>query len=312
MKRFLKSRYHLQTVVILLVALNFLALTMVGGCNDNNGSSKRPENEPNNRFEDCTLVSSNVGIRGKIDPAGDQDYFCFDVEAGTMVTAELMPDEPLDPFLDFYGPGPGYPLIDSGDIFVDGEAPVAGRYYVVVGDVFDNGGPDYKYMLFITSVGPTPPPTLAPTPTPTPTIIPPPTLGPTLPPATPTPMPTATPIPTPTPVPTATPTPTPSPTPAPMIHDVSMESGNVFVPADITINVGDTIRWTNNDSINHDARSDDGTTFMSADEYPSPNFMTPGDMYEFTFNSEGEIPYFCILHGAAGGIGMSGTITVEP
>ncbi len=119
------------------------------------------------------------------------------------------------------------------------------QYYVVVGDVSGNGGPDYTYMLFITSTGPTPPPTLSPTPTPTPTI------GPTLPPATPTPMPTPTPVPTPTPMPTAT------PTPAPMIHDVSMVD-NVFEPADITIKVGDTIRWINNGSLNHTAQDDNG------------------------------------------------------
>jgi len=295
MKSFVKSRYHLHTIVILFIALNFVAMTMVGGCNDNNGSSKRPENEPNNSFEDCTLVSSNVGIRGKIDPEGDEDYFCFDVGAGTMVTAELMPDEPLDPILEFFGPGPDFDLLDAGSVFVEGIADEEGRYYIVVGDEFGNGGSDYKYMLFITSVGPTPPPTLAPTPTPIPTI------GPTLPPPTPTPMPT----PTPTPMPTA------SPTPAPMIHDVSMED-NVFVPADITIKVGDTVRWTNNGALNHTTQDDDDVIFNSNDEYMLPSGMTPGDMFEFTFNSEAEIGYFCLFHGGEGGIGMSGTITVEP
>jgi plastocyanin len=228
-----------------------------------------------------------------------------------MVTAELMPDDPLDPFLEFYGPGPGFPLIDDGTVFVDGTANVAGRYYVVVGDVFGNGGSDYKYMLFITSTGPTPPPTLSPTPTPvatptpTPTATPPPTMGPTMPPATPTPMPTPTPVPTPTPMPTA------SPTPAPMIHDVSMQD-NIFVPADITIKVGDTVRWTNNGSLNHTAQDDDDTIFNSNSEYPLPTGMEPGDMFEFTFNSEAEIGYFCIFHGGPGGIGMAGSITVEP
>ncbi|MEX0998788.1 MAG: plastocyanin/azurin family copper-binding protein [Thermodesulfobacteriota bacterium] len=305
MKSFLTSRYHLHTVVILLLALNFVALTMVGGCNNNNGSSKRPENEPNNSFEDCTLVSSNVGIRGSIDPEGDEDYFCFDVEAGTMVSADLMPNGDLNPILELFGPGPGFPLLDAGSTFVESIVGVAGRYYVVVGDISDNGGSDYTYMLFISSTGPTPPPTVSPTASPTPTPTAPPTGMPTLPP------PTATPSPTPTPTPTPTATPTPSPTPAPMIHDVSMIDSE-FMPADITITVGDTVRWTNNGSLNHTAQDDNDTIFNSNDDFPLPSGMTPGDMFEFTFNSEAEIDYFCIFHGGPGGIGMSGTIKVEP
>lgn len=87
---------------------------------------------------------------------------------------------------------------------------------------------------------------------------------------------------------------------------------NEFVPKDITIKVGDTVKWVNNGALNHDATSDDGTTFSSASEFPSPTYMAPGDEFEFTFTSEGVIPYYCILHGAPGGVLMSGTITVEP
>jgi len=43
-----------------------------------------------------------------------------------------------------------------------------------------------------------------------------------------------------------------------------------------------------------------------------PDGMVPGDVFEFTFNAEGLIAYFCLFHGGAGGVGMSGTITVEP
>src|SRR5690606_7803693 len=111
---------------------------------------------------------------------------------------------------------------------------------------------------------------------------PPPTASPTAPP-TGTPPPTS----TPTAPPTGTPPPTATPTPTPEIIEVSMED-NVFVPADITISVGDTVRWTNNGALNHDAQSDDGTTFASSSEYPLPGGMTPGDSFEFTFTSEGE------------------------
>ncbi|MEQ9618398.1 MAG: plastocyanin/azurin family copper-binding protein [Deltaproteobacteria bacterium] len=134
-------------------------------------------------------------------------------------------------------------------------------------------------------------------------------VGPT--PTSPPPTPTPTGPPPTAPPPTPVPTPAPTPAPVPAVHDVSMED-NVFVPANITINVGDTVRWTNNGSLNHTSRNDDGTLFNSNDQFPLPSGMEPGDVYEFTFNSEGDIAYYCEFHGGPGGIGMSGTITVEP
>jgi len=98
----------------------------------------------------------------------------------------------------------------------------------------------------------------------------------------------------------------------PVIHDVSMESPFVFVPADITIKVGDTVRWTNNDVINHTTQDDNDTIWNSNSQFMLPDGMVPGDVFEFTFNAEGLIAYFCLFHGGAGGVDMSGTITVEP
>ena len=300
-KRVNSSRFYLPAVVALIVLFNFVSMSMLSGCDDNN-NKKRGESEPNNSFETCNLLSPNITINAVIDPSGDEDYFCFDVnEDGTIITAEVSNETVLSPFLEFYGPGPNHELLATGSNFLeDTVSPPLGRHFIVVGDTGGDGGPDYTYTLRITATGPTPPPTTTPTNPPTN----PPTKPPTNPPTTP---PTATPTATPTAPPTST------PTPEPVIHTVSMEAPNVFVPADITIKVGDTVKWVNNDPINtHDARSDDDVTFSSAAEFPSPNFMAPGDEFEFTFTSEGVIPYHCILHGAAGGVLMSGTITVEP
>ncbi len=285
MKRITASRFHLHIIIAMIFIFNIASVSVLSGCDSKNG--RRGESEPNNDFEHCNLVSPNITINAVIDPSGDSDYFCFDVEAaGTIITAEVTNFTLLTPFLEFYGPG--HVLLDTGSTFIEDTvgAPL-GRYFVVVGDDNGDGGPDYTYTLRITSSGPTPPPTAPPTATPTPTA-----------------PPTGTPAP-------PTPTPTASPTPAPVIHDVSMID-NEFSPADISINVGDTVRWTNNGSLNHDAQSDDGTTFKSADEFPLPTGMEPGDVFEFTFTTEGEIPYYCIFHGGPGGIGMSGSITVEP
>jgi plastocyanin len=109
------------------------------------------------------------------------------------------------------------------------------------------------------------------------------------------------------------PSPTPTPGPTPETHDVSMID-NEFVPADITINVGDTVRWTNNGQRNHTATSAEepvGSIFNSDSQFPLPTGMQPGDVFEFTFNQEGDFPYFCEFHGTPAGIGMAGTVTVE-
>ncbi|MDA2920855.1 dockerin type I domain-containing protein, partial [Desulfobacterota bacterium AH_259_B03_O07] len=107
--------------------------------------------------------------------------------------------------------------------------------------------------------------------------------------------------------------PGPTPTPAPQIIDVSMED-NFFSPQNLTINEGDTVKWTNMGNNNHTTTSDVGlgAIWNSDNLFPMPNGMPPGAMFQFTFNSVGSFPYFCQFHGAPGGIGMAGTVTVEP
>lgn len=294
--RWNSSGFYLPAAIAMILLLNLLSLSLLSGCDDK--KTKRGESEPNNSFETCNLVSPNITVNAVVDPSGDDDYFCFDVEAaGTVVTAEVTGTTLLSPFVELYGPGPDHELLATGTDFLDGtvEAPL-GRHFVVVGDTGGDGGPDYTYTLTITSTGP------APTPTPAPTT-PPPTATPTS-----TPAPTA----APTAPPTPSPSPTPSPTPAPVMHTVSMVD-NVFIPKEITIKVGDTIKWTNDGTLAHDVRSDDGTTFSSESEFPGPTYIKPGDEFEFTFTAEGIIPYYCILHAIPGGTtGMVGTVTVVP
>jgi plastocyanin len=40
--------------------------------------------------------------------------------------------------------------------------------------------------------------------------------------------------------------------------------------------------------------------------------MEKGDEFSFTFTQAGVFAYFCELHGNRGGIGMAGSVTVEP
>ena len=71
-------------------------------------------------------------------------------------------------------------------------------------------------------------------------------------------------------------------------HDVSVV-GLSFRPNNLTIAVGDTVRWTNNGG-SHDVRSDAG------DWTSEIGFTT----YERTFNSVEEIRYHCSVHSSAG------------
>lgn len=85
-------------------------------------------------------------------------------------------------------------------------------------------------------------------------------------------------------------------------HDVSV--GNFsFTSAQITINVGDIVRWTNTGGL-HNVVADDNS-------FTSGAVSSSAWVYEHTFNSVGTNPYYCSLHGGPGGVGMSGVVIVE-
>jgi len=85
-------------------------------------------------------------------------------------------------------------------------------------------------------------------------------------------------------------------------HDVSV-GNNFFTPNDLTIEVGDTVRWTNNSGF-HDVTADDGS-FNSV----TSNSFT----FSRTFNSIAEILYYCSVHSSPGlniNTNMNGRINV--
>lgn len=84
--------------------------------------------------------------------------------------------------------------------------------------------------------------------------------------------------------------------------EVEMD-GSAFEPADITVQVGDSVTWTNNDSIAHTVTA--GTRSDPSDLFDSDS-VSSGETFEHTFTSDGEYDYFCEFHS-----GMSGTVTVE-
>jgi plastocyanin len=91
-------------------------------------------------------------------------------------------------------------------------------------------------------------------------------------------------------------------------HDVAVVD-NFFIPAQLEIEVGDTVVWTYAEGdgfMFHDVVADDGSFNSGA---PAP----PPWTFQHTFTAAGEFPYFCSVHGAPGGLGMAGVIiVVEP
>ena len=87
-------------------------------------------------------------------------------------------------------------------------------------------------------------------------------------------------------------------------HYIQVQN-NYFSPADLTIQVGDTVRWINGIDGGgiHNVIADDSSFTSGPPAFPW--------IYDHVFTSEGIFPYYCSVHGGPGGVGMSGVITVE-
>ena len=73
-----------------------------------------------------------------------------------------------------------------------------------------------------------------------------------------------------------------------------------YNPDPITVNVGDTVKWTNNSGIDHTTTSSGNWNSFT---------VTTGDSFSKVFSSPGTFDYFCTIHGA---VLMSGTVVVNP
>lgn len=71
-----------------------------------------------------------------------------------------------------------------------------------------------------------------------------------------------------------------------------------FDPTTLTVPVGTTVKWTNQESVTHTVTSDTGL-------FASGN-LTQDMTYSFTFTTAGTYPYHCVFH-----VGMKGNIVVQ-
>jgi plastocyanin len=76
-------------------------------------------------------------------------------------------------------------------------------------------------------------------------------------------------------------------------------AGFAFSPSTVTVSVGDTVTWTNNDGATHTATADGG-------QFDTGNISGGGGSDSVTFNSAGTFAYHCQIHSA-----MTGTVVVR-
>ena len=86
------------------------------------------------------------------------------------------------------------------------------------------------------------------------------------------------------------------------IPRATAEAKNIFVPDNIVVKLGDTVRWTNSDEIAHVFST---MPIISAGRF-SASSIAPGEAWEFKFDKPGEYFYICFIHQS-----MVGKVTVE-
>ena len=84
---------------------------------------------------------------------------------------------------------------------------------------------------------------------------------------------------------------------------VSVSIGdNFYKPEDVTIRVGQSVKWRNNGAVAHTVTSDSDSTV----KFDSGN-LDPRGVYALKPASRGKLTYYCTIHGKV----QSGTITVD-
>jgi amicyanin len=86
--------------------------------------------------------------------------------------------------------------------------------------------------------------------------------------------------------------------PQPSANSVDIKNF-AFSPSTLTIKVGETVTWTNDDSTSHTVTSDSGSELGSGS-------ISPGQTYSHTFNTAGTFDYHCSIHTS-----MKGEVIVE-
>ena len=94
-----------------------------------------------------------------------------------------------------------------------------------------------------------------------------------------------------------------------------LDTPPIFEPAEVTIHVGDTVKWENvGNSVHH--ATDDATAAIKPDDVANPagakpfdsGFIPPGASFMHTFTVRGTYKYVCAAHETSG---MKGEVVVN-
>lgn len=90
-----------------------------------------------------------------------------------------------------------------------------------------------------------------------------------------------------------------SATPAAGGNTVTIDMKDIqFAPKDATVKVGQTVKWVNQDTVDHDVVAKSGATFKS-------ELFGKGKSFEWKADKAGTVSYVCTVHP-----GMAGTLKV--
>lgn len=90
----------------------------------------------------------------------------------------------------------------------------------------------------------------------------------------------------------------PSSSQTPVAKNTVIMANMSYSPATLTVKVGDTVTWTNNDSLEHSATAGDNSF--------DTGLLSPGESGTVTFSKAGTFVYHCQIHPS-----MTGTIVVQ-
>ena len=78
------------------------------------------------------------------------------------------------------------------------------------------------------------------------------------------------------------------------VVEISMKD-ILFIPKEVEVEVGQTVRWTNDEPIVHNATAEEGADFRS------PN-LQEGDTFEWKADKAGRVDYVCTIHPGQVGV----------
>ncbi|MFO0790720.1 MAG: PPC domain-containing protein [Pirellulales bacterium] len=119
------------------------------------------EAEPNDGFENATVGELPLALNGRLEKAGDVDFFKVSAKKGQTWEVEVYGrriGSPIDPVLNIYkSDKAGIAGADDArgqDSYLRWQVPEDGDYYLRIADHLNQGGPTYVYRVELTPVTP--------------------------------------------------------------------------------------------------------------------------------------------------------------